>query len=683
MPVISSNRSRSFNFQHPLVVGLSLGIIVCIGVFFRFYGLGVSPLSVDEYYLTKSVTNILQKGIPEFAAGGGYYTRGLLQQYLAALLMLMGTPMEWAIRLLPAVSGLATIAACYYLARYIGGRRLAWMSVVLVSLSLWQIEFSRFGRMYAPFQAVFLWYLYFLTRAIDLNRLKDLWAAYAFAATGILLHTEALFILAFNFIPIFLMQKRNFLTQWITPGLFVISYFFYHSMSEWDVAPKIPPNLTDNSIAPSEIGALLPQLLLKQVMQSTAALTLYCLLVAVTIVGLWKNLRSTHRFELWSLLITASLILITLNQLGLAVICFVTALILSSSPKQPQIEPVKLQLYLTILFSFSVFWVWFGFSHDSWYGEISNIDIKAHSAKWMQLTGILLNYPDIITRFLKPLFAPIPITTTLLILSMLFTASLCVLRPRDYNDSCRIVLLVLIGSILLVSMISTDQKISRYSYFIYPVFLIFLCLCIEKIASLLKTNQMITASSLAMVLGFMVISEDFNFYHLSHITQPNIMYRTQYNLDEQNHYYPRRDFRTPATFINSRVKSNELIVSEVSPVDLYLQRPIDIIYLPIEQKRFWTRAALLATKDRWTDADLIYRREDLRQLLNQNSQPIWLIVFSMNWFNTPVKAFRNQPSLSLEYSNIDNTIDVFHVPAMSSVSELDPVRNDPTQSDAP
>ena len=51
--------------QKLILTGLT-ALAVLFGLVVRINGLGVWPLSVDEYYLTKSVLSILENGIPGF-----------------------------------------------------------------------------------------------------------------------------------------------------------------------------------------------------------------------------------------------------------------------------------------------------------------------------------------------------------------------------------------------------------------------------------------------------------------------------------------------------------------------------------------------------------------------------------------------------------------------------------------
>jgi hypothetical protein len=139
------------------------GLALLIGVFCRFKGLGTAPLTVDEYYLVRSIQNVLRSGVPLFSCGG-YYMRGLVLQYLSAAEQAAGMSPELAPRLISALCSLATLPAAFLIGRRLRGSLVGILTVALLSLSVWEIEIGRFGRMYAPFQAVFVWYLVFFLR---------------------------------------------------------------------------------------------------------------------------------------------------------------------------------------------------------------------------------------------------------------------------------------------------------------------------------------------------------------------------------------------------------------------------------------------------------------------------------------------------------------------------------------
>ena len=70
-----------------------------------------------------------------------------------------GLSPELAPRLIAALSSLIALPAVYLLGRRLGGRNIGLLAVAILAISVWETEVARFGRMYAPFQAIFVWYL--------------------------------------------------------------------------------------------------------------------------------------------------------------------------------------------------------------------------------------------------------------------------------------------------------------------------------------------------------------------------------------------------------------------------------------------------------------------------------------------------------------------------------------------
>jgi hypothetical protein len=176
-------------------------ISVAIGLYFRLNGFSKWPLAVDEYYIYRSVQFILDNGLPAFPCGG-FYTRGILYQYLAAFFIGLGITPEAALRGITIASSLIMLPAAYIIAKELGGYRSAAVVLVILSLSAWQIEMARFARMYAPFQALFLWYVYHGYFLVTRNQLTRWRWLLLLSLAAPFVWEGGIFLSLFNFIPI-------------------------------------------------------------------------------------------------------------------------------------------------------------------------------------------------------------------------------------------------------------------------------------------------------------------------------------------------------------------------------------------------------------------------------------------------------------------------------------------------
>lgn len=201
---MSSGRpSADFGPSQHLLLLLFTAAAVLAGVYARFKGLGTWPLAVDEYYIARSVENLLQFGVPAYECGG-YYTRGLPYQYAVAALQLAGTPPELSARLIAAAASLLALPAIYILGRRTHGPAVGLVAVALVALSVWEVEMARFGRMYAPFQTIFVWYLVFFLRYTLDRQHGALLPMVLLSVLGALTWEGGIFLALLNLLPPFL-----------------------------------------------------------------------------------------------------------------------------------------------------------------------------------------------------------------------------------------------------------------------------------------------------------------------------------------------------------------------------------------------------------------------------------------------------------------------------------------------
>lgn len=180
---------------------------VIFGCFVRLKGLGEWPLAVDEYYIAQSVKNILRTGLPQFESGG-YYMRGLILQYLATPLLHFFPNDEFALRLLPVFFNILAFFPIFLLGKKVAGEKAGYLAIIFFSLSVWEIEMARFARMYTPFQALFLWWLFFLYKVVIEDDQKSEHWMHGVSVLAIFMHEASIFLLVLNFLPLAFVKKH-------------------------------------------------------------------------------------------------------------------------------------------------------------------------------------------------------------------------------------------------------------------------------------------------------------------------------------------------------------------------------------------------------------------------------------------------------------------------------------------
>ena len=210
-----------------IIFGVFLGLCILFGFYFRIKGLSNGGFAnSDEYYIVKAVHNILEFGIPRFPLGG-YYTRGIIYQYLSAILLMIGIKEEFALRIIPVIFNMLAIPAIYLLAKKIGGKLIAASVVFLFCFSVLEIEYSRLARYYAPFQMLFIWHIYFLYKTIVEKEYKSFKWMIFISIASVFMYEGSIFLLVLNFIPFVLDKKIISSSKIIYSTIVFVGGFFY------------------------------------------------------------------------------------------------------------------------------------------------------------------------------------------------------------------------------------------------------------------------------------------------------------------------------------------------------------------------------------------------------------------------------------------------------------------------
>jgi len=585
---------------------------LALGAVARLRALGAAPLIVDEYFIVRSVQNVLRHGLPAFDCGG-LYARALLLQYLAALLNLLGVSPETAPRWVAAVCGLLVLPAAYLSARRVADPATGLLVVTVLALSVWETELSRFGRMYAPFQAVFAWYVVcFLRRTVDDERGAALWLA-ILTLIGALLWEGGVLLALANFLPILIRQRSLRLSraQWREAAGFLVLLVAVYKFDTaefrfFQTVPALPPDYAAGT------GDLLldawrtvPSLwqLLRAHPAWLALGTVPLAAAAFALRALWARRRA----DWTALVLLAALSGALAHQFVVCAAIVLLAALLRLMPLPELASAAARSVYVAVAAA-ALFWA--VFSYRYWSPPAATA--LTHLPFWFLYP--LLSFPDIVSQLLRPWGGAVPrLGAGLLVL--LGAATVQALRANEPGTSPRRALLILFLVLLLVTCASDSPRHeTRYLFYLYPAALI---LAFAALGQWLRTRVPGAATPVVLAgtcLGLFMLSEDFQPLHLLRVDEPTVLYRRTLNAGQQSHLVTRDDTRAVAQWLQRQAAAQPtVVVSAVQGLDYYAPQ-IQYFYVARDDFNFESYACRYGTIDRWSNLPLVQSPEQLAAL---------------------------------------------------------------------
>jgi hypothetical protein len=581
------------------------------GVYFRFRGLGAAPLSVDEYYLARSVDNVLRSGVPAFSCGG-YYARGLLLQYLSAALRLAGLTPELAPRLVGALCGLLTLPAAYILGCRIRGPKVGLLAVIVLALSVWEIEMARFGRMYAPFQPICAWYLvFFLGYTVDRDT-RALWPMWLLSLIAPLVWEGGVLLTMANLLPPFLQRSPGVpwsRADWIYVSSaalafaaacwFVTADFRGHALPTWPAGAH-PARL---AVPTDPLAAL--DLPLTRLPRHAG----WIVLAGGPVIAMLYALR-----WLWGWrarpVVAAGLLSVLLAALLHQFLAVTALLLLMMMMRQITWEELFAKdaapLHICIAVS-ALFWLAFGIATTDWHSPAAGTIPRALAAFVYQY----LRYPDFVGVVVRPWARAVPLLG--LGLGLLIGVGLLRLaRSAEPRNAERVLSIAFVVLLLAASATHPPRQETRYVFFLYPLAVVLALTTLDRVARFaLKPRRAAIAVPLLSLGGF-AMSEDFQPHHLLNIDRPAEIFRTEMNPDMQAHLEIRNDYRDLARWLQQRVTPDrDLVINGVHGLDYYYPR---INYFFVDQRNpdFPDWACRHGTVERWGNFPLIDSVDSLK-----------------------------------------------------------------------
>ncbi len=170
--------------------------LVTATLILRLWALG-DGLWVDE---VSTLVGYVRLPLGEIVATYNTNNQHLLYSLLAHLSIGVFGESAWALRLPAAIFGTLTVPALYFLARNIGGPRVAWWTAALLALSYQAIWFSQNARGYSGLLFFSVASTHLLVRGLEHPRDGRAWLGYAFTVgLGMYVHLTMIFVVAGQF----------------------------------------------------------------------------------------------------------------------------------------------------------------------------------------------------------------------------------------------------------------------------------------------------------------------------------------------------------------------------------------------------------------------------------------------------------------------------------------------------
>ena len=657
---------NTINIERILYVIFASSIV--LGLYARYVGIGLWSIGDDEFHTGQSVRYILEMGVPSFPCGG-YYMRGIFYQYLlaAGINIFPGTD-EVVMRAINATTNLLTLPPLLLLTHRVFqgiSPKLAKMAALTVGsvflVSVWEIEFARYIRFYAPFQAVFMWYLwYFYLYTIE-KRESAYWKMLGLSFFSIFVHETGIFLIALNFLPFFFEQNKMSVRRVLSAVATLVTAYLYIKIDFRRL--NLIQSHTDEMQAPIAKGLAKfiesPRILLSTF--ESAPLVYYIVGFVVFGLFLWsiyhilreKRLTTLTRFILLLVLICS-----LFNLFGIVFYLF----LLMFTANWMQISNLRFHSIRFCILTVSilgVFWLIYGLGTTSWHLFFDSANFNVYK----KLALVLFKYPDIYYKIMYQWYVAMPLFTSLILL--VNSISWIYVIRESSNAYYPIRVLYLLTFVLIFAMAITNQPyyLSRYTFFLYPLVLL---LSVASITILLNQLHFVKYkyTFIIVFLAIFAIGEDWDFSHLVNIDAKDINFRENMSTPRSAHLFYRIDMKTPAEYIEINRSKNDKVLSFVLSPYFYLS-DLDYIYRSKTNKQFRELMACNGKKEIWTDAEYLYEPERLKSIMEKASSatPLWIIAHSNNFtFVSPMeKMLFSQYTKSIVYTSVDKDILVYRI----------------------
>jgi len=647
-------------FVSYFVIPVTLGILALL---IRAPGLGKWCITMDEFYYAQPVSFILEKGVPELP-GGGYYTRGILLQYLTALPVMVFENWELAIRLLPLLFGSLTIPLFYILCKLFIPTMPSFFASIIILLSSWHIEFSRFARFYAPFQFLFLLFLFLFYKGYWNNQRKYQTLSWLIAFISIFIYEGAIFLPLIMLLGLLIndssinVKKRN-IELFVVSSFLLCCNYLINNYNWWflNVKNALPPFLP-SSIATSGSNSLLEfpsmDLLIYTFSHWESTIFYFLLLFFAAIVYIKQHQKSN--LIILNITIATALVLPLLHLYALSIFILAIMFLSRDDIKKYILEHKILWITYYILCL------------------LYSVVLILSSGNLNKILYHLIGYPPIKKSIILPLLENVPFWGCFILFPFLISIVHNVFTKR--TQSINFILLIILSITMIMPILKTLWMTTRYIYFFYPLFIIVLYFEVYSFMEwIIKRYDKYSMAGFINIIAFLplfifICSEDFHLYHVLNVSSKETNFRMGEFEKLSNHWYARVELENPVKYVNESYINGDIVVLDDVIMSRYIKTPY-VNYVDIEDNvRFPYHSRNEGRIEKWSGRPLLSDMTALAEIVPKNkNNSLWLVSalvgnfigtsFVQKSHTPPEIAKKHNLSVDLKYTGIDKRIGVW------------------------
>jgi hypothetical protein len=500
------------------------------------------------------------------------------------------------------------------------------LAICILALSVWEVEIARFGRMYAPFQALFAWYaVFFVEYTVD-RKSRALAPMLVLSVIGVLVWEGGAMLAAANLLPPFLQRPSGRLTRrdliyLLAAGALFVPVYWFATADLRTLGAQILPidyNPIDSGPSPSRLDAGVepwrtlgghPGWLIAAVIPVGAAL--YALR--------WVWLRFRERpLALGGL---ALVLIAALPHQFLLAGALLLLLLLAGLIEWPQISPSVAAPVYAALLACLAFWAAFGLYASDWLLQPQS---ALHRA--FLLIYEFVRTPDVVRQVIVPWAHSLPALGAALALLIGAAIVRTIFRDAQSMTTERVLLFLLVTLLLAASASPTPRQETRYVFFLYPIAIVLALTTVSKASqALLGAGGRAIAATALLCLGGFALSEDFRPAHLRDIDSESVNFRVGMRPGEAEQYPARSDIRSAASWLAAHVQpGRDEVINAFPGVEFYYPHT-DFFFMDANDSRFEGWSCRAGTVERWGNRPLIHSVKMLDSALPPGRR-VWLVI---------------------------------------------------------